>query len=159
MKYTSKPLDIHLMVEDVNPYLLELNTSNIEYITIHYEVLNDINLIQKIKNNHIKCGISIKPNTDIKNIFPLLETIDLVLIMSVEPGFGGQSFIDNTLSNIKVLKEEITRKKLKTLISVDGGINDIIAKQCIENGTDILVVGTYITESNNYQEKINSLKK
>jgi ribulose-phosphate 3-epimerase len=79
--------------------------------------------------------------------------------MSVEPGFGGQSFIDNTLSNIKVLKEEITRKKLKTLISVDGGINDIIAKQCIENGTDILVVGTYITESNNYQEKINSLKK
>jgi ribulose-phosphate 3-epimerase len=154
----TKPLDIHLMVQDINPYLNILDNHNVEFLTFHYEVLNDINMIDNVKSKGIKCGISVKPNTDIKLLFPILDKIDLVLIMGEEPGKGGQPFINESLDKIILLKEEIIRRNLNVLISIDGGINDINAKECIKRGIDILVVGTYITNSNNYEEAINKLK-
>ncbi len=158
-KYVTKPLDIHLMVQDPKSYIHFYKSMNPEYITIHYEIDNLEANIKLIKNNNIKVGVSIKPNTDIEKIYKLLDKIDLVLIMSVEPGFGGQTFIENSLDKIKKLKEYINNHNLNTVIEVDGGINDITAKSCIRMGVDILVSGSYITNSDNYQDKIELLKK
>ncbi len=157
-KYTSKPLDIHLMVNNINDYIKEIKALNISFITFHFEVLNKDNDILKIKELGIKCGISVKPNTNIKDIFPLLDKIDLVLIMSVEPGYGGQEFIPASLQKINLLNEERKKRKLDILIAVDGGINEHNAKQCIKSGADILVVGSYITNSVNFQQKVTLLR-
>jgi ribulose-phosphate 3-epimerase len=157
-KYTSKKLDVHLMVSNIENYLNYFDISNIEFITVHYEVLKDKKIINIIHNKGIKCGISINPNTNIKEIFSLLNIIDLVLIMGVEPGTGGQSFIFNTLNKIEELKQELENKNLNVLISVDGGIDEETANLCIEKGVDILVSGTFITNNDNYQRQINVLR-
>ena len=154
-----KPLDVHLMVTDIDSYIDNLSLSNIEYITIHYEAFNgNIELLKKIKKKGIKCGLSVKPITSIKETFYLLDNIDLILIMSVEPGYGGQKFIPSSLEKIKELKEEINRRNLTTIISVDGGINEDTAKLCIESGADMLVTGSYVIKADNYQNAINSLR-
>ena len=107
-EYSSKKLDVHLMVKNADYYIDNLDYPNIEYLTVHYEALRDISsVIKKIKNKGIKCGLSVKPNTDIKDIFDLLGDIDLVLIMSVEPGFGGQEFLFSSTRKVKELKSEI----------------------------------------------------
>ncbi|MGI6329813.1 MAG: ribulose-phosphate 3-epimerase [Bacilli bacterium] len=157
-RYSVKPLDVHLMVEEVEKYLLDLFLMKVEFITFHYEILKNLNLLKKIKEKGIKCGLSVKPNTDIKEIFPLLKEIDLVLIMSVEPGSSGQKFIKSTLTKIKLLKEEIEKQSLDVLISVDGGINHENARLCVLNGADILVSSTYIIKNNNLQERISNLR-
>lgn len=159
-EYTNKELDVHLMVERPNDYLEGLNDLNIAYVTVHYEALNgDYSILEKIKNKGIKCGISVKPNTDIKDIFYLLDKIDLILVMSVDPGYGGQCFIESSLNKVKLLKEELIRRDLRTIISIDGGINNKNAKSCIEVGCDMLVSGSYIIMSNDYQASIDSLRK
>jgi ribulose-phosphate 3-epimerase len=156
---TNKKLDIHLMVENPFLYIDQLKFSAIDYITFHYEISNDINsVIEKIKNRGIKCGIAVKPNTDIKSIFYLLDQIDLVLIMSVEPGYGGQSFMTSSLDKVKLLKEEIEKRKINVIISIDGGINNTNAKSCIEAGCDMLVSGSYIISQNNFQAAIDAMK-
>lgn len=152
-------LDVHLMVQDYDYYINNLHDLNIEYITIHYETLNNIDVIKKIKSKGIKCGLSIKPNTDIKDIFPLLDNLDLVLIMSVEPGYGGQEFIISSLDKVRLLKEEINKRNLKTIISIDGGINNVNAASCIEAGCDMLVSGSYIIKQDDYQKAIDILRK
>lgn len=158
-KYAIKKLDVHLMVQDAYAYIDELYHSQIEYITVHYEALNGkYDVLKKIKNNGIKCGLSVKPNTDIKDIFYLLDIIDLVLIMSVEPGYGGQDFMFSSLEKVKLLREEIEHRNLKTIISIDGGINNTNAKACVEAGCDMLVSGSYIVKSDSYQEAINLLR-
>ena len=96
MNITNKKLDVHLMVNDIDKYVNYYLKDNVESITFHYEAMNDINIINKIKNNGIKCGISIKPNTNVEEIYHLLPLIDKVLVMSVEPGKGGQKFIPNS---------------------------------------------------------------
>ena len=156
--FITKPLDIHLMVEEPLKYIEFYKDLNPEYITIHYEIDNYINYINVIKSYNIKAGISIKPKTLVEDIFPLLNNLDLVLVMSVEPGMGGQEFIEDSLTKIRKLKQYIEDNNLKTIIEVDGGINDISAKECIKQGADILVCGSYITNSDNYQEKINKIK-
>lgn len=153
-KYSQIPLDVHLMVNNPDSYLEHLENKNIEYITIHIEIEKDIeSIINKIKSLGYKVGLSIKPNTNIKEIIPYLPKIDLVLIMSVEPGFGGQKFIPNSLNKAKELKE--VNKDIT--IEIDGGINETNIDE-IKKYVDIAVVGSYITNSSNYNKAINNLK-
>lgn len=157
--YTSKKLDVHLMVENPLRYIKDYALLNTDFITVHYEIGNKLDdSLNQIKEVGLKCGISINPETNIESIYPYLDKVDLVLIMSVNPGMGGQEFIDSSLDKIEKLKEEIVRRNLSVLIEVDGGINEEIAFSCIERGTDIIVSGTYITNSDNYQEQINKLR-
>ena len=157
-KITNKPLDVHLMVQEPLKYIEEYKKINPSYITVHYEVPNYINCIREIKKNNIKAGISIKPNTKVQDIFNILNEVDLVLIMSVEPGFGGQEFISNSINKINELKKYIDKNNLDVLIEVDGGINDETSKKCVDAGTDILVSGSFITNSDDYQVQIDKLK-
>lgn len=152
-----KKLDVHLMVNNVIEYINEYKNLNPEYITIHYENENIDDLINEIKNNNIKVGISLKPNTPVEKIFTLLDKIDLVLIMSVEPGFGGQKFINSSLDKIKKLKKYIVNNNYDVLISVDGGINNETSKLVIDAGVDIIVSGSFITNSDDYNKKIDEL--
>lgn len=153
-KISTKPLDIHLMVDNPEIYINNLQNKNIEYVTIHIEINKDIdNIINKIKSLGYKVGISIKPKTDISSLLPYLSKIDLVLIMSVEPGFGGQEFIPETLEKAKQLRNinnSIT-------IEMDGGIKDTNINQ-LKNIIDIAVVGSYITKKEDYNQAINILK-
>lgn len=157
-KYSKKPLDIHLMVKDIDYYLKELANLKGAYITFHYEVFKEQD-IDKVKKHGIKCGISLNPNTKIENVFPYLNKLDLVLIMSVEPGYGGQSFIKGSINKVIKLKEEIVKRKLTTIIAIDGGINQKTAKTCIKAGVDRLVVGNYIIKAKDYQRQIDLIRK
>ena len=153
-KVSTKPLDVHLMVENPEEYIKYLNNKNIEYITIHIEINKDINkLINIIKSLNYKVGLSIKPNTNIDTLIPYLDKIDLVLIMSVEPGFGGQQFMPNSLEKAEYLR----KLKPNMTIEIDGGIKDTNIKE-VKKYVDIAVVGSYITNKDNYQEAINNLK-
>lgn len=153
-KYTKKPFDIHLMVENPQDFINNLNVSYIKCITIHLEINKNIDdIINIIKEKKYQVGLAIKPNTNINLIDKYLDRIDKVIIMSVEPGFGGQKFIDSSVDRIKAIRN----KSKNILIEVDGGINnETISK--IKNIADIAVIGSYITNSNNYEETINSLK-
>ena len=151
-KISTKKLDIHIMAENPEPIIQELKDLNIEYITIHYEINKPLDKIIKIIHNQgYKCGISIKPKTKPKSITKYLEKIDLVLIMSVEPGKGGQKFIPDVLNKIKELKQN------NLIIEIDGGINDTNIEE-LKNIVDIVVVGSYITNSSDYNKQINNLK-
>lgn len=152
---TKKPLDVHLMVENPSSLIDKLTVlPNINNITLHLEINKDINsLLEKIKKCGIKRGISIKPNTDISLLEPYLNNIDIILIMSVEPGLGGQSFIEETTERIKKIKE-MTRD-YNIVIEVDGGINDKTIKKV--SLSDIVVVGTFITSSDEVEKKVNKL--
>ena len=148
-----KPLDIHLMVEDVSEYIEKYSNLNPEYMTFHIEVGNTLSLINKIKSKDIKVGLSISPNTDISKLIPFLEYIDMVLIMSVEPGRGGQKFLDNTYQKLEHINE--LKKEYSFIIEVDGGINSENSKTI---NADMIVVGSYITKSVSMQDAINTLK-
>ena len=151
---STKKIDIHLMVEDPLTYINKINNSNIEYITIHYEINDNIdNILQTIKNKGYKVGLAIKPKTKIDEVKEYLNKIDMLLIMSVEPGYGGQSFIPNTINKINELKQ--LNKDLT--VEVDGGINDKTIKQ-IYDISDIAVVGSYIINQIDYNKAINNLK-
>lgn len=153
----NKPTDIHLMVKDVNTYIDKYKYLKPDYITFHLEVEQDINyLINKIKDLNIKVGISIKPNTDLDMIKPYLKDIDLVLVMSVEPGFGGQKFIENSTNRINELYNIREENNLNYIIEVDGGINDVTIIKCMN--ADLKVVGNYITSKDDYQKYISILK-
>lgn len=153
----NKKLDIHLMVENVEEYIDKYKILNPEYITFHIEVEDDVDrLINIIRSNDIKVGISIKPNTDINLLNKYLPYIDLVLVMSVEPGRGGQKFIEESTNRIEYFKEIKEKNNYNYLIEVDGGINkDTIDKV---SNADIKVVGSYITNNENYEEQIKTLK-
>ena len=150
------PLDVHLMVEDPIEYVEQLSDMNIEFVTFHLEVKQDIReIISKIKGKGYKVGISIKPSTDIQRIVPYLKDIDLVLVMSVEPGLGGQKFLLFTIHRVNELKRVIVENDYHVLIEVDGGINDEVIAQ-LEN-VDIAVVGSYITKSDDYDKQVERL--
>ena len=154
-KISRKPLDIHLMVEDPSLIIEDLKElSNINNITIHIEIDKDINkMLSKIKECGVKRGLAIKPNTDINLLKPYLDNIDIILIMTVEPGYGGQPFIEASVERIKKIKELI--EDYNILLEVDGGINDKTIKKI--SLSDIAVVGSYITTSDNMEERINNL--
>lgn len=155
LKDATKPLDVHLMVEDVIDYVEDYKNLNPEYITFHVEVDNVLEKINYIKSLGIKVGLSIKPNTDISLIYPYLKDIDLVLVMSVEPGLPGQKFLMNSLPKVIALKQIRKDNNYDFLIEIDGGIND----ETIELiDVDIVVIGSYITNENNYEKQIQTLK-
>lgn len=147
--------DIHLMVKDIKTYVDEYKIFNPEYITFHYEATdNPMEIIKYIKDNNIKVGLSIKPKTPLKQIEQYLPFIDLILIMSVEPGKGGQTFILNTKNKIKQLLKY--KKEYIFTIEIDGGINNQTIKEC--KGADIVVIGSYITKVQNYQQQIDKVR-
>lgn len=153
---TTKPKDVHLMVKDIYRYIDSFATLNPHFITVHLEALqNPIEVIDYIKSKNIKVGFSIKPNTEISKLEPYLKYLDLVLLMSVEPGAGGQKFIKTTSEKISKLKEQ--QKKYNFLIEVDGGINDKTIDYCKD--ADILVIGSFITNSDDYEEQIKKVIK
>lgn len=151
---SNKPLDVHLMVSDVIKYIDEYSKLNPEFITFHLEAVDNIKeVIDYIHSKNIKVGLSIKPNTNIDWLTPYLNDIDMILLMSVEPGMGGQSFIDSSYERLNKLNE--LKNKYNFLIEIDGGINENNITNL--NGVDIAVVGSYITSSDNYQEQIDKL--
>ena len=148
-KHTSLPFDVHLMISPVYKFIESFAKAGADIITIHPEATDDlIKSIKKIKSYKKKAGVSLNPKTSIDKVLPVLESIDLVLIMSVEAGFGGQKFIENTLEKVKILRKEIDKRKLKTEIEIDGGINFENAKIAKNAGVDILVSGTTIFKEN-----------
>ena len=148
-KYTSLPFDVHLMISPVHNFIKKFAKAGADIITIHPEATKDLkNSIKEIKSFNKKTGISLNPETPVSKVLPILNLIDLVLIMSVNPGFGGQKFMKETLEKVKVLRKEIDSKKLKTEIEIDGGINFENAKLAIDAGVDILVSGTTIFKEN-----------
>lgn len=156
-KYTSKRLDIHLMVEDPSKYIPLYASLNAEYITFHVEVDEDIEeSLKLIRNYSIKAGLAIKPETKISELVPYLPYLDLVLVMSVEPGAGGQKFIESTEDKINELRELLDTYHSQAVINVDGGINDVTCKKCYN--ADIVASGSYVVRSDNFQEKISSLR-
>ena len=156
-KYSNKEFDVHLMVEDPLTYIEEIkDIENIKQITIHLEINKDIDsILSKIKEYDFKAGLAIKPNTYINKLIPYLEYIDTLLIMSVEPGYGGQPFIESTPDRIKKIKE--LTKDYNITLEVDGGINNNTINKIIP--ADIAVVGSYITNSNDPITTINNLLK
>ena len=156
-KYTSKRLDVHLMVNDPTKYINDYATLNTEYITIHEEIDVDIiEMLKLIKSYGIKCGLAIKPDTLVSDLVPYLPLLDLVLVMSVEPGAGGQKFIMESEDKIKEVKTLIDTYNLSTKISVDGGINSETKNYC--SLCDILVSGSYIVNSLDFSKQIDSLR-
>jgi len=160
-KYTSLPFDVHLMISPVDNFIKNFADAGADIITIHPEATSDLkNSIKKIKSYNKKAGVSLNPETPVDKIFPVLDLIDLALIMSVNPGFGGQKFMKETLDKVKVLRNEIDTKKIKTLIEIDGGINFENSKLAKKAGVDILVSGTTIFKENggNLKKNIQLLK-
>lgn len=156
VKFVTKPKDVHLMVSDVKKYIDEFICLKPEFITFHFEAASDIySVINYIKELGIKVGISIKPTTDIQEIYKYLGYIDLVLVMSVEPGKGGQIFIEESVRKINQLYDIRQKENYHYLIEVDGGINDETIKKC--DKADICVVGSFITKQD-YSEAIRKLR-
>lgn len=146
-KLTTLLFDVHIMVCDPEFYADVFIDAGANCLTFHIEALENnkiLPLISRIKDRGVMAGISIKPNTDIECLRPFIEHVDLVLLMSVEPGFGGQSFDHNVIDKIKIVQQMSDEYNSKLLIEIDGGINDQTAKLCKEAGADVLVSGSYI---------------
>lgn len=152
----SKKLDVHLMVNDIEKYVLDFSTLNPEFITFHYEATSNIKYyIDLIKSLSIKVGIAINPETDVRVLDEYLKDIDLVLIMSVKPGAGGQKFIPSSIDKVKYLMEMKKNNNYSYLVSIDGGVNSDTIKDI---NTDIVVVGSFLTNGN-YLDNYNKLKE
>ncbi|MBQ9245281.1 ribulose-phosphate 3-epimerase [bacterium] len=156
-KVTKLPLDVHLMIENPEKYIKDFVIAGSDIITFHYEAVkqNTSNIIKMIKDYGIKAGISIKPKTNVDEIKQYIKDVDLVLVMTVEPGFGGQKFMAECADKISEIKKY---KNDKLIIEVDGGINQVTAKYCKELGANALVAGNYIFSANNMKEAINLLR-
>lgn len=154
---TKMPLDVHLMIENPERYITDFAKAGADYITVHIEACSDVlSCVNKIRDSGCRPGLTLRPGTDIERVLPYLKDIDLVLVMTVEPGFGGQSFMEEQIPKIKRLRQEISQNNYKLLIEVDGGINNETAKLC--KGADVLVAGSYIF-GQVYKEAIQNLKE
>lgn len=154
--------DTHLMIDDPIRYIDDFKKSGSDIITIHYEACSNLDeTIEKIKSSGIKVGLSFKPKTDINKIIPYLKKIDLCLVMSVEPGFGGQSFMEDSIGKIKTIRKYIDENNLSCLVEVDGGIKDYNLKKVIDAGADLVVSGSDIfsNKENSICEQIEKYKK
>ena len=155
--YSKLPLDVHLMVNNPEKYIEDYAMLNTTYLAFHYEAVKDVNkMINLVKNYGLKVGIAINPETSEEVVYPYLKEIDEVLVMSVHPGKSGQTFVDSSINKIKNIKDEIVRQNTKTIVSVDGGINDETAVLCKEAGVDTLISASYL--HNNLNDNINKLK-
>ena len=159
-KQASKPLDVHLMIVDPDRYVERFAKAGADYLTVHYEACTHLHrTIQNIKANGMKAGVSLNPHTPVAALEDIIADLDLVLLMSVNPGFGGQSFIENTISKTTKLKELIKEKSSNALIEIDGGVNLETGKRLLDAGADALVAGSFVFGSENPTATIEDLKK
>ena len=154
---TDKPLDVHLMINPVKKFINDYILAGADILTIHQEIDDNVlDCLKLIKEKKVKAGLSIKPNTSYETIKEYLDMLDLVLVMTVEPGFGGQPFIQSQIKKIRKVKELIGKRSIE--IEVDGGINPKTAKQVIIAGAKVLVAGSAIFKNEHYEENISKLK-
>ena len=158
-KHATKPLDVHLMIEDPDRYLESFRNAGAANISVHYEACRHLHRsLQFIKSLDCKAGVAINPHTNVQLLEDTIEDIDLVIIMSVNPGFGGQKFIDNTYQKVSQLKEIIAEHNASTLIEIDGGVNANNAPLLLEAGADVLVAGNFVFKSADPIATIEELK-
>lgn len=159
-KYTDKPFDVHLMISDPLKYADDFADAGADIITFHVECDSDINeTIDKIRSRGVKPGLVIKPNTPANSVFPYLDKIDLVLIMTVEPGFGGQSFMADMLPKVKEIKDECQKRGIDMIIEADGGIGEATIQQCADAGIDVCVAGTAVFKADDAEKAIAKLQE
>ncbi len=159
-KYTKKTVDVHLMIVDPDRYIKTFATLGANILSVHYEACPHLHrTIQGIKAEGMKAGVVLNPHTNVDLLEDVINDIDLVCIMSVNPGFGGQSFIENTYAKVEKLKAMIVRKNASTIIEIDGGVTDKNAAQLVAAGADVLVAGNYVFKAENPTKTIAHLKK
>jgi len=159
-KHAKKTIDVHLMIVDPDRYIKTFAELGSNILTVHYEACTHLHrTLQAIKAEGMKAGVALNPHTNINVLEDTINDIDLVCMMSVNPGFGGQSFIENTYNKITQLKDLINRKQAKTLIEIDGGVTNKNVVQLVAVGADVLVAGSYVFKSNNPLDTIKDLKQ
>jgi ribulose-phosphate 3-epimerase len=159
-KIALKPLDAHLMIVEPQKFISQFRDLGVDTLNVHYEAcLHLHSTISKIKEAGMKVAVTLNPHTPVELLEDIIGNLDMVLIMSVNPGFGGQSFIPQAINKVLRLKEMIKRKGLNTLIEIDGGINIETGKQVVEAGADVLVAGSFLFNSDNLIEAIHNMKK
>ena len=159
-KHAKKTIDVHLMIVDPDRYIKTFAQLGATNLTVHYEACTHLHrTLQAIKAEGMKAGVALNPHTNIDLLEDVINDIDMVCLMSVNPGFGGQSFIENTYSKIEKLKKLITSKNATTLIEIDGGVTNKNAVQLVQSGADVLVAGNYVFKAENPTETILNLKK
>lgn len=158
-KYTEKPFDVHLMISEPLKYIEDFANAGADIITFHVESDSDVQeTIDKIKACGKKPGLVIKPNTKAEEVFPYIKDLFMVLVMTVKPGFGGQSFMADMLPKVKEIREEANKVNPELLIEVDGGIGEATIKQAYDAGVDVCVAGTAVFKADSATEAINNLK-
>lgn len=158
-KVTHKPLDAHLMIVQPEKFIDEIAAAGATYMNVHFEACPHLNrVVQQIREKGMKTGVTLNPHTPVALLEDILPELDMVLLMSVNPGFGGQKFIGNTLKKVSQLKNLILKQNASTLIEVDGGVNLETGKQLVDAGADVLVAGSFVFSSENPQETIRQLK-
>ncbi len=158
-KHGKKTIDVHLMIIDPDRYIKTFAQLGSNILTVHYEACNHLHrTLQAIKAEGMKAGVALNPHTSVDVLEDIINDIDLVCIMSVNPGFGGQSFIENTFSKVEKLKAIIIRKNASTVIEIDGGVTNKNAKQLVSAGADVLVAGSFVFKAENPTQTIADLK-
>ena len=158
-KHATKTIDVHLMIVDPDRYISTFKNLGADILTVHYEACTHLHrTLQAIKAQGMKAGVALNPHTNISLLEDTIQDIDLVCLMSVNPGFGGQSFIENTYDKVIALKELITQKGASTIIEIDGGVTSKNAKQLADAGADVLVAGSYVFKSEDPTKTITDLK-
>jgi len=159
-KHTLKPLDVHLMIENPDDYIKDFKAAGANILTVHYEACTHLHrTLQAIRGEGMKAGVALNPHTPVELLEGIINEIDLVLIMSVNPGFGGQKFIESTYEKVRKMKALITKNGADTKIEIDGGVTSANAKKLIEAGADVLVAGSFVFKSDNPSQTIADLKK
>jgi ribulose-phosphate 3-epimerase len=159
-KHAKKTIDVHLMIVDPDRYIKTFAQLGSNNLTVHYEACTHLHrTLQAIKAEGMKAGVALNPHTPVSLLEDIINDIDLVCLMSVNPGFGGQSFIENTFKKVKELKEIITKNNASTLIEIDGGVTNKNAKQLVDAGADVLVAGNFVFKADNPTQTIAELKK
>ena len=158
--HAQKTIDVHLMIVDPDRYIKTFASLGTNILTVHYEACTHLHrTLQAIKAEGMRAGVALNPHSNVDLLEDIINDIDMVCLMSVNPGFGGQSFIENTFSKIEKLKAMIERKNAKTLIEIDGGVTDKNALQLVTSGADVLVAGNFVFKSENPTQTILDLKK
>lgn len=159
-KHATKPLDVHLMIVDPDRYIKDFADLGASHLTVHYEACTHLHrTLQAIKAEGMKAGVAINPHTNVDLLKDVIKDIDIVLVMSVNPGFGGQTFINHTYNKVRRLKEIIVNQNAETLIEIDGGVTNKNALELIKAGADVLVAGSFVFKAENQLETIKDLKQ
>ena len=158
-KLSKKPLDVHLMIEDPDRYIDEFVKSGADIITVHYEACKDVEkTIQMIREKGVKVGVTIKPKTPLSVLEPLLDKVDMILLMTVEPGFGGQAYIPESTDKIRALRKMLNDRGLTTDIEVDGGVDNNTIAACAKAGANVFVAGSYLFKNPDLTAQVQTLR-